>query len=51
MNNRARKLSRQYAAALGRYLKRQEETLLQHAYELGRQASAGDARKSYQRFQ
>ena len=40
MNSRARQLSRQYAAALCRYLKRPQETHLQQAYELGREASA-----------
>jgi PAS domain S-box-containing protein len=41
MNSRARKLARQYAATLGRYLDRQQESLLQQAYELGRTAIAG----------
>ena len=38
MNSRMRTLSRQYAAALCRYLARQQEALLQEAYELGRTA-------------
>ena len=41
MNSRARKLSRQYLATLCRYLDRQQESLLEEAYELGRKASAG----------
>jgi signal transduction histidine kinase len=40
MNSRARKLSRQYAAALHRYQIRQQEACLQQAYELGRSAIA-----------
>src|SRR5438552_18566247 len=36
MNNQT--LSRQYTATLRRYLARQEEALLQQAYELGRKA-------------
>src|SRR5439155_815991 len=38
MNSRARKLSRQYAATLCRYLERPQESLRQQAYELGREA-------------
>src|SRR5437867_1301784 len=41
MNSRARKLSRQYVATLGRYSDRQQESLLEAAYELGREAIAG----------
>src|SRR6266567_1602781 len=41
MNNRARKLSRQYVATLCRYLDRPQESLLEEAYELGRKSSAG----------
>src|SRR6058998_1347278 len=37
-----RKLSRQYAARLEGYLLLQQETTLQHAYELGRAAIAQD---------
>lgn len=38
MDNRVRKLSRRYTAALSRYLAGQREVLLQDAYELGREA-------------
>src|ERR1051325_1465058 len=38
MNKQAIKLSEQYAAALCRYLARQQESSLQQAYELGREA-------------
>jgi len=38
--SKPRKLSRQYAATLHGYLVLQQETLLQHAYELGREAVA-----------
>ena len=40
MNSRVRRLSRQYAATLRRYLVRQQEAFLQQAYELGRKAIA-----------
>src|SRR6266478_1599126 len=40
MNSQVPEISRQYAAALRRYLVRQRETLLQRAYELGRKAIA-----------
>ena len=40
MNSPARRLSREYAGALGRHLLRPQERLLQQAYELGRQAIA-----------
>ena len=40
MNSRGHRCSRQYAATLHRYLLRQQESLLQQAYELGRKAIA-----------
>src|SRR5260370_14127127 len=40
MNSQVSEISRQYSATLRRYLVRQQETLLQRAYELGRKAIA-----------
>ncbi len=40
MNSRMRRFSRQYAATLGRCLARQQEALLEQAYDLGRKAIA-----------
>src|SRR5439155_10710644 len=41
MKSQMAEVSRRYAAALRRYLSRHQETLLQQAYELGREAIAG----------
>src|SRR6266481_5178557 len=41
MNSQVAEVARQYAAVLHRYLGREQETLLQQAYELGREAIAG----------
>src|SRR5437867_1699319 len=40
VNSRVQTSSRRYAATLRRYLVRQQESLLEQAYELGREASA-----------